>query len=128
MDDQAPSGNGPFSGFFLDTPVLPGGYWCGLKVFDGAGNDIDRTSAATGAFHVTVLPAQARINNPRLVGHQFSVSVTTSVGATYTLEYKNAWADSAWTPVQTLPGTGATITLTDGTAPNPARFYRVQVQ
>ena len=128
MDDQAPTGSGPFSGFFLDTPVLPGGYWYGLKVFDGAGNETDRTSAVTGAIHATVLPAQARINNPRLVGRQFSVSVTTSLGANYTLEYKNAWADPAWMPAQTVPGTGDTITLTDSTATSPSRFYRVRVQ
>ena len=128
MDDQAPAGIGPFSGFFLDTPVLPGSYWYGLKVYDTAGHEMDRTSAATGAIPATVLPAQARINNPRLVGHQFSVSVLTSIGANYTLEYKNAWADSAWTPAQTVAGTGDTITLTDGTATDPARFYRVRVQ
>ncbi len=68
------------------------------------------------------------ILNPRLVGPEFSVSVATTRGANYVLDYKNSWADSAWTPAQTVAGTGDTITLTDGTAMNPARFYRVRVQ
>jgi hypothetical protein len=66
------------------------------------------------------------IINPRLVGHTFSVLVSTFAGRNYTLEYNTSLTDTNWTAVQTLPGTGSTITLTDSTATNPARFYRVR--
>jgi hypothetical protein len=64
--------------------------------------------------------------NPRLVGHTFSVLFSTEVGRNYTLEYNDSLTDTNWTAAQTLPGTGSTITLTDSTATNPARFYRVR--
>jgi hypothetical protein len=63
-----------------------------------------------------------------LVGHTFSVSVTTVIGLNYTLQYKNAFTDAGWTAVQTLAGTGGTITLTDTTATNAMRFYRLVIQ
>jgi hypothetical protein len=72
--------------------------------------------------------APPTMTNQILVGHNFSVLVSTALGANYTLQYKNTLADTDWEDAETLPGTGSAITLTDGTATNPARFYRVRVQ
>lgn len=68
------------------------------------------------------------INNPKLVGTTFTLSVPTQVGFNYTLEYKNSFSDANWTAVQTLGGTGGTITLTDTGATGSRRLYRVRVQ
>src|SRR5665213_903591 len=68
------------------------------------------------------------ISSSSLVGHQFSVVVSTVPGANYTLEFKNSLGDSNWTVAESLPGTGGAITLTDGTATNSSRFYQVLVQ
>ena len=68
------------------------------------------------------------VANPTLAGQAFSVSVTTVTGLNYALQYKNAFTDTAWTAVQTVAGTGGTITLTDSAATNPTRFYRIRVE
>jgi hypothetical protein len=69
-----------------------------------------------------------KINNPHRTGTTFTLSVPTQVGFNYTLEYKNAFSDANWTFVQTLSGTGGTITLTDTGATGSRRFYRIRVQ
>ena len=69
-----------------------------------------------------------RINNPHRTGTTFTLSVPTQVGFNYTLEYKNAFSAANWTVVQTLSGTGGTITLTDTGATGSSRLYRVRVQ
>jgi hypothetical protein len=81
----------------------------------------------TTTADIVVIPV-FNISSSSLVGHQFSVTVSTLPGANYTLEFKNTLGDSSWTVAESLPGTGGAITLTDGTATNPARFYRVRVQ
>jgi hypothetical protein len=63
-----------------------------------------------------------------LTGMTFTLSVPTQVGFNYTLEYKNSFSDANWTPVQTISGTGGTITLTDTTATGSSRLYHVRVQ
>jgi hypothetical protein len=84
------------------------------------------TQPTTTADIVPIPPPT--VANPALVGQTFSVLVTAAPGLNYTLEYKNAFTDTAWTAVQTLSCTGGTITLSDGTATNPTRFYRVRVE
>jgi hypothetical protein len=68
------------------------------------------------------------VASPTLVSQTFIVPVSTVSGLNYTLEYKNAFTETAWTAVQTLSGTGGTITLSDGAATNAMRFYRVRVE
>lgn len=72
--------------------------------------------------------APPTMTNQILVGHNFSVLVSTALGANYTLQYKNTLADADWKDAEALPGTGSAITLTDSTATSAARFYRVRVQ
>lgn len=68
------------------------------------------------------------VTSPRLVDHEFTVSVSTVPGANYIFEYKNSLSDPAWQAAQTQPGNGSRIVLTDSTATNSARFYRVRVE
>jgi hypothetical protein len=56
-------------------------------------------------------------------------SFSSNPGSTYTLQYKNALSDTAWTDL--LPstnGTGNPILLRDTNAAGPRRFYRIRSQ
>lgn len=74
-----------------------------------------------------VIP-ETRIGIASLDGGQFHVSVATVIGANYTLEFKNSLADPNWATVQTLPGTGGTVTLTDSAVTDSTRFYHIRAQ
>jgi hypothetical protein len=84
-------------------------------------------SEAPVTANIVAIPPPV-IASPALGGQAFRVSVTTVLGGNYTLEFKTSLTDPSWTAAQTSPGTGATITLTDGTATNSMRFYRVATQ
>jgi hypothetical protein len=56
----------------------------------------------------------------------FTASVPSSIGKSYRLEYKNAVTDSGWTQLPALSGTGQMLALTDSSATNASRFYRVR--
>ncbi|MBI4663310.1 MAG: hypothetical protein HY735_31300 [Verrucomicrobia bacterium] len=58
----------------------------------------------------------------------FRVSVSTSGGKTYVLEYKNSLSESASKPLNPMTGDGTVKVLTDTTATNSQRFYRVRVE
>ncbi len=60
---------------------------------------------------------------------QFTAPVQTLSGLTYTLVYRNAITDAAWTPIlPATPGTGGIVNLIDPSATAAARFYRVLTQ
>jgi uncharacterized repeat protein (TIGR01451 family) len=59
-------------------------------------------------------------------GANVTISFTTIVGPTYTLEYKNSFSDAQWTTAGSAPGTGSTVSITDPTATATTRFYRVR--
>jgi len=63
-----------------------------------------------------------------LVNGVFGVSTFTLSVKNYVLEYKNSLSESTWTALSPVPGNGDVVTLTDGAATGPQRFYRVQVQ
>ena len=79
---------------------------------------------------LTVISQQAgpTITNVSLSGSVFSVLVLTETGRNYVFECKNSLSDANWRVVRTLPGTGGVITLTDPTATDSSRFYRVRVE
>ncbi len=58
-----------------------------------------------------------------------TISCPSQNGWSYTLEYKNSLTDPVWTPIlPATPGTGSSLILTDSSATNASRFYRVRVQ
>jgi len=69
-----------------------------------------------------------RIASPLISAGAFTVTVPTSAGRGYVLEYKNSLQDAAWTPLPLVMGTGAPLMLTDSAATNAQRFYRVRVE
>jgi len=58
-------------------------------------------------------------------GSNATVTFTTVVGLSYTLEYKSSFSDASWTPLGTVPGTGSNRILNDSAATVPTRFYRI---
>jgi hypothetical protein len=61
-------------------------------------------------------------------GTTSTISVPSTSGKSYTLEYKNALSDTGWTSiVPAAPGTGAALILQDVTASGSKRFYRVLI-
>lgn len=77
---------------------------------------------------VVTTPPAPEISSVRLTETGVAVSFATIVGGTYTLEYKVSLADAAWRPAGAVPGTGAIQTITDSTATEASRFYRVRVE
>jgi hypothetical protein len=63
--------------------------------------------------------------NPAFHANAFTVSVPSSIGKTYRLEYRTPLAEPAWTPLSPMSGTGQMLVLTDAAATNANRFYRV---
>jgi hypothetical protein len=83
------------------------------------------------AFYVQVMPAAAPAPSllaPHRSSGSFSVQVATTSGFTYFLEYKTALSATGWNPAAQTPGDGRLKTLTDTTASDLQRFYRVRVQ
>lgn len=74
----------------------------------------------TDALRATIVPGAT--------AGQFVVSFTAVAGRTYTIRYKNALTDPAWTTLTQVPAGGTTgvVQMTDTTAPgHPQRFYQV---
>jgi len=69
-----------------------------------------------------------QLTNPAWSQGNFTVSLSTLTGFTYYLEATDTLNPISWTTVQTAPGTGGVIQLSDSTASIQSRFYRVRVQ
>lgn len=69
-----------------------------------------------------------QLTNPAWSQGNFTVSLSTLTGFTYYLEATDTLNPISWTTVQTAPGTGGVIQLSDSTASPQSRFYRARVQ
>ena len=75
---------------------------------------------------VTVSPP--KLFNPVFSNHVFRASVATVSGKSYLLEFKSALSNASWSVLPSVAGDGTTKVLTDPSATDPRRFYRVEVQ
>lgn len=66
--------------------------------------------------------------DPARSGNTASFKFVTQPGRTHTVEFKTAITNATWLPLQTVAGTGAVTNITDTTATNASRFYRVATQ
>lgn len=66
------------------------------------------------------------LSNPARTNHSFSLSLPTSGGKTYALEFKDSLTQSVWTELPAVTGNGDVMILTDPAATNAQRFYRVR--
>jgi alpha-tubulin suppressor-like RCC1 family protein len=71
-------------------------------------------------------PLQAPITNPVLTSNAFTFTLPSQSGRIYDIEYKTNLTDTNWTSLSLTPGAGQSIQLTDPTATNAQRFYRIQ--
>ncbi|MHB8523233.1 MAG: DUF7507 domain-containing protein, partial [Limisphaerales bacterium] len=55
----------------------------------------------------------------------FGLSFGTEIGKSYTVQYKNTLNDPAWTDLETVAGTGGSLSIIDTAATGATRFYRV---
>ena len=102
------------------------GSWSGVDSSSGSTASVTMNGYRNVTANFT--PNPTVISDTRMVGQTLNIDVSTTVGSTYTLEYKDSLADANWTSAQSQTGTGGIITLSDNTATSPARFYRVRVQ
>jgi hypothetical protein len=95
------------TGWYIDGVTVQDGYNC-------------CSSSSTGPV-ISIIGFGA---NPTNV----SISFSSLLGLTYSLEYKNSLGDMTWSPIApALPGTGAGMILQDTNPPvYPSRFYRVR--
>ena len=69
-----------------------------------------------------------RLGNPQRLGDSVTMSVQTTVGHDYILEYKDTLSDASWTSLPAVTGDGAQKPLTDPAPAIGQRFYRVRVE
>ncbi|MCX6905618.1 MAG: hypothetical protein NTW03_19495, partial [Verrucomicrobia bacterium] len=86
------------------------------------------TAAADCPGPVAPPPRVSVIAAPSTANGAFKLSFPTMDGRLYTVQYKNALSDPAWTDLETVIGTGGDLPITDATAARQlSRFYRVIV-
>lgn len=96
---------------------------CGTIIGPIINHGILATNCGSVIIIEPAIQSQARFNTTN------TITCTTVSGQSYTLEYKNALTDPAWTIIPpAVPGNGSPLTLTDTTANVPARFYRIVTQ
>ncbi len=88
--------------------------------------DATAASAAAQLQVLTTAPSPAILAVTRNASN-VDILFTTVAGTSYTLEFKNSLATAEWTPLGSIPGTGAPATLSDSAVAEPTRFYRVRV-
>ncbi len=88
-------------------------------------------SVAGGDAHVLALVsdgqpfALAPLQNPRLETDGFKLSIRTTSGRVYMLQYKDSWLESNWHALPLVAGTGQILTLCDPAPAQGQRFYRL---
>jgi uncharacterized repeat protein (TIGR01451 family) len=92
--------------------------------------NINGATTSSVAQLTVVAPPNLQLLSVGTNAGNVSVSVSSVVGLSYTLEYKDALSDPTWTRI--LPptsGTSMPLSLTDTNAANvPERFYRITAQ
>jgi len=69
---------------------------------------------------------QVRLNTSQWSSGRFSVLAPAESGRVYGLEYKDTLATGQWQPLPLAAGVPPTLTLSDSTATNSSRVYRVR--
>jgi hypothetical protein len=87
---------------------------------------------SAGDFHTVALVGTgspvvgAAMSDPGLSINGFRVAVPSQSGRVYRLEYKTSLADAEWTALPLVAGNGKDLILTDPSATDSRRFYRVR--
>ncbi len=123
LDPGAPLGAAISTiGAFIWTPTAAGNYLLTVRVTDGGVPNA--SDGETIAVEVVNHPAfTGLVRN----GANFEIGWESRPGRAYRVEYKDDLNAAAWTLLQDLTATGASLSLTNGTASPMRRFYRVTV-
>jgi T5SS/PEP-CTERM-associated repeat protein len=62
-----------------------------------------------------------------LIGSELVFGFSTTSNLDYTVEFKNTLDDASWTPLETIPGTGGFLSVTNFTTNSATRFFRLRV-
>lgn len=73
-------------------------------------------------------PLPVHILNPTRVGNDFIFSFASQTGRTYSIQYTPSLNPIDWQPLTSVPGTGATVSITNQNVTATQRFYRVETQ
>ncbi|HWI59101.1 MAG TPA: hypothetical protein VNZ22_17880, partial [Bacillota bacterium] len=85
------------------------------------------TTSAVATLTVLVPPAIAGLSLDGTTN--LALSFSSTLGSTYTLEYKDALTNAPWVPLMpSVFGTGGVLSLQDTNTLVPSRFYRVRVE
>jgi hypothetical protein len=110
-------------------PVRVGGYNTGYSVSDlaVAGNYAYVVVSRVGLIILQFSGGEnLRVTVLGWSNNTVRVSVPTTNGKSYGLEYKDSLSEPEWTRLPAVSGTGGKLILTDPAAPGPQRFYRVR--
>jgi hypothetical protein len=102
------------------TPDVPDLYVFELRAGNAAGN----LSIRTLMWSASTPP---RLTAVGFAGNSFSLSVPSSSGTSYVLEYKDSLSAPNWSALPEATSAGGVLTLTDSAATNALRFYRVRL-
>jgi hypothetical protein len=91
---------------------------------------VTNVNGATTSTAQIVVAQPATLQVTTGPGSNWSVTLPSVTGLSYTLEYKDSLLDAEWTPIlPPMSGTGSPLTLADTNAfVAPARFYRVSAR
>jgi hypothetical protein len=84
-------------------------------------------TCGSGSLLVPLVIGGGGVPPPSLSNGNFSWSFTTQNGLSYTVEYKTSLSDPSWTDLQTVPGSGGIVTVSNAVAGRPAGFYRLKI-
>jgi hypothetical protein len=90
-------------------------------------NDLSNPNAIK-SFQTSVAASPVTILNPAHAGAVTTFSFLSQSGHTHFVEYKNALTDVSWTSLTNITGNGSITNVTDSSASNSTRFYRVRSQ
>jgi len=79
-------------------------------------------------MHIDPAIPPTTLVQPRLQAGHLTVTVQSVLGVRYILEFKTSLTDPAWTTINTTPGNGQVITITDPASGATRRFYHVRVE
>jgi len=106
----------------VHTYTTAGTYTVTLNAMNFGGLSI---LSRTGYVLVNATPL---ILSPTVSGDDFTFTFETIAGKTYVIEFKDSIDDAAWQTLQTVPGDGNAVTITNSTSAASQRFFRLNVQ
>jgi hypothetical protein len=104
------------------VPLVDGSGNLSVVTMNGSTNTLRLTDGGGNFNFLLLAPAVALSAAPS--GRNIELSFGTQSGFNYTVVYKNSLTDSTWSTLSTVPGDGASHTISDGMS-GASRYYRL---